>query len=261
MLVPAHLIDGCSFRAGIEFASIKFFIQQSQPPGRLKEGRVVNPPEAAPTVTHLAGRPQDRSVPRDPSLPPGGVSGAERGVRLFEELRAAGYEGSYTQTPRASQASVVCPICPASSSAATISRSRRCRVDSGGIPRSDRLFAEDRAQYSRADTKRPILAGLNCGINDGSSFCGAQVLGKVLQRNQQAAIVCVFGHDAIHGWGCNKRVQIANRPGGRKWQARSPPHGRCPRRPRAGRRPAYVPYVRVLQWRASLPGLPPASSS
>ena len=22
--------------------------------------------------------------------------------------------------------------------------------------------------------KRPILAGLNCGINDGSSFCGAQ---------------------------------------------------------------------------------------
>ena len=23
-------------------------------------------------------------------------------------------------------------------------------------------------------TKRPILAGLNCGINDGSSFCGAQ---------------------------------------------------------------------------------------
>ena len=28
MLVPAHLIDGCSFRAGIEFASIKF-IQRS----------------------------------------------------------------------------------------------------------------------------------------------------------------------------------------------------------------------------------------
>ena len=52
MLVPAHLIDGCSFRAGIEFASIKFFVRQSQPPGRLKEGRVVNPPEAAPTVTH-----------------------------------------------------------------------------------------------------------------------------------------------------------------------------------------------------------------
>ena len=24
-------------------------------------------------------------------------------------------------------------------------------------------------------TKRPILAGLNCGINDGSSFCGAQL--------------------------------------------------------------------------------------
>ena len=52
MLVPAHLIDGCSFRAGIEFASIKFLVRQSQPPGRLKEGRVVNPPEAAPTVTH-----------------------------------------------------------------------------------------------------------------------------------------------------------------------------------------------------------------
>ena len=34
MLVPAHLIDGCSFRAGIEFASIKVFIRQSQPPGR-----------------------------------------------------------------------------------------------------------------------------------------------------------------------------------------------------------------------------------
>ena len=61
--------------------------------------------------------------------------------------------------------------------------------------------------------------------------------------------------------GCNKRVQIAKRPGGRKWQARSPPHGRCSRRPRDGRRPAYVPYVRVLQWRASLPGLPPASSA
>ena len=56
MLVPAHLIDGCSFRAGIEFASIKFFIRQSQPPGRLKEGRVVNPPEAAPTVTHCRKR-------------------------------------------------------------------------------------------------------------------------------------------------------------------------------------------------------------
>ena len=27
VLVPAHLIDGCSFRAGIEFASIKFFIR------------------------------------------------------------------------------------------------------------------------------------------------------------------------------------------------------------------------------------------
>ena len=52
MLVPAHLIAGCSFRAGIEFASIKFSIRQSQPPGRLKEGRVVNPPEAAPTVTY-----------------------------------------------------------------------------------------------------------------------------------------------------------------------------------------------------------------
>ena len=39
-------------RAGIEFASIKFSIRQSQPPGRLKEGRVVNPPEEAPTVTH-----------------------------------------------------------------------------------------------------------------------------------------------------------------------------------------------------------------
>ena len=56
MLVPAHLIDGCSFRAGIEFASIKFFVRQSQPPGRLKEGRVVNPPEAAPTVTHCRKR-------------------------------------------------------------------------------------------------------------------------------------------------------------------------------------------------------------
>ena len=56
MLVPAHLIDGCSFRAGIEFASIKFFIRQSQPPGRLKEGRVVNPPEVAPTVTHCRKR-------------------------------------------------------------------------------------------------------------------------------------------------------------------------------------------------------------
>ena len=55
MLVPAHLIDGCSFRAGIEFASIKFFIRQSQPPGRLKEGRVVNPPEASPTFTHSGG--------------------------------------------------------------------------------------------------------------------------------------------------------------------------------------------------------------
>ena len=47
MLFPAHLIDGCSFRAGIEFASIKFSIRQSQPPGRLKEGRVVNPPDLA----------------------------------------------------------------------------------------------------------------------------------------------------------------------------------------------------------------------
>ena len=56
MLVPAHLIDGCSFRAGIEFASIKFFVRQFQPPGRLKEGRVVNPPEAAPTVTHCRKR-------------------------------------------------------------------------------------------------------------------------------------------------------------------------------------------------------------
>ena len=56
MLVPAHLIDGCSFQAGIEFASIKFSIRQSQPPGRLKEGRVVNPPEAAPTVTHCRKR-------------------------------------------------------------------------------------------------------------------------------------------------------------------------------------------------------------
>ena len=43
-------------RAGIEFASIKFSIRQSQPPGRLKEGRVVNPPEAAPTVTHCRKR-------------------------------------------------------------------------------------------------------------------------------------------------------------------------------------------------------------
>ena len=36
--------------------SIKFSIRQSQPPGRLKEGRVVNPPEAAPTVTHCRKR-------------------------------------------------------------------------------------------------------------------------------------------------------------------------------------------------------------
>ena len=43
-------------RAGIEFASIKFSIRQSQPPGRLKEGRVVNPPEAAPAVTHCRKR-------------------------------------------------------------------------------------------------------------------------------------------------------------------------------------------------------------
>ena len=39
-----------------EFASIKFSIRQSQPSGRLKEGRVVNPPEAAPTVTHCRKR-------------------------------------------------------------------------------------------------------------------------------------------------------------------------------------------------------------
>ena len=52
MLVPAHLIDGWSFEPEFEFASIKFSIRQSQPPERLKEGRVVNPPEAAPAVTH-----------------------------------------------------------------------------------------------------------------------------------------------------------------------------------------------------------------
>ncbi len=43
-------------------------------------------------------------------------------------------------TPRASQASAVCPIRPASSSAATISRSRRSRVDSGGSPVVRRFF-------------------------------------------------------------------------------------------------------------------------
>ena len=43
-------------------------------------------------------------------------------------------------TPRASQASAVCPIRPASSSAATISRSRRFRVDSGGSPAVRRFF-------------------------------------------------------------------------------------------------------------------------
>ena len=32
------------------------WLRQSQPPGRLKEGRVVNPPEAAPTVTHCRKR-------------------------------------------------------------------------------------------------------------------------------------------------------------------------------------------------------------
>ena len=52
VLVPARLIGRVVVRAGIEVASIKFSIRQSQPPGRLKEGRVVNPPEAAPTVTH-----------------------------------------------------------------------------------------------------------------------------------------------------------------------------------------------------------------
>ena len=45
----------------------------------------------------------------------------------------------------------------------------------------------------------------------------------------------------IHRLGCNKRVQIAKRPGGRKWQARSPPHGRCSRRPRDGRRASVRP--------------------
>ena len=43
-------------RAGIEFASIKFSIRQSQPPGRLKEGRVVNPPAPPTTVTHCRKR-------------------------------------------------------------------------------------------------------------------------------------------------------------------------------------------------------------
>ena len=34
-------------------------------------------------------------------------------------------------------------------------------------------------------TKRPILADLNCGINDGSSFCGAHLFqkGRVLAQD------------------------------------------------------------------------------
>ena len=61
--------------------------------------------------------------------------------------------------------------------------------------------------------------------------------------------------------GCNKQVQMAKQPGGNKWPARWPPHGRCPQRPRAGRWRASVPCGRPLRWRAGLPGLPPASSS
>ena len=60
---------------------------------------------------------------------------------------------------------------------------------------------------------------------------------------------------------CNKQVQMAKQPGGHKWPARWPPHGRCPQRPRAGRWRASVPCGRPLRWRAGLPGLPPASSS
>ncbi len=61
--------------------------------------------------------------------------------------------------------------------------------------------------------------------------------------------------------GCNKQVQMAKQPGGNKWPARWPPHGRCPQRPRAGRWRACVPCGRPLRRRAGLPGLPPASSS
>ena len=43
-------------RAGIEVASIKFSIRQSQPPGRLKEGRVANPPAPPTAVTHCYKR-------------------------------------------------------------------------------------------------------------------------------------------------------------------------------------------------------------
>ena len=45
--------------------------------------------------------------------------------------------------------------------------------------------------------------------------------------------------------GCNKQVQMAKQPGGNKWPARWPPHGRCPQRPRAGRWRASVPCGRV----------------
>ena len=38
MLVPAHLIDGCSFRAGIEFASIKFLIRAISTSWTLERG-------------------------------------------------------------------------------------------------------------------------------------------------------------------------------------------------------------------------------
>ena len=39
---------------------------------------------------------------------------------------------------------------------------------------------------------------------------------------------------------------MAKQPGGQKWPARWPPHGRCPQRPRAGRWRASVPCGRVL---------------
>ena len=91
MLVPAHLIDGCSFRAGIEFASIKFLVRQSQPPGRLKEGRVVNPPEAAPTVTHCRKRLYVSS---------GECSSTGTSFRLSQSGGSSGASGSWLETIR-----------------------------------------------------------------------------------------------------------------------------------------------------------------
>ena len=87
-------------------------------------------PEAWPTpgrapCRRTAHSARPRGLPRAQS---------RRGLGAAEDaasVRASAWRLRYSverATPRASQASVVCPICPASSSAATISRSRSCRI-------------------------------------------------------------------------------------------------------------------------------------